>query len=92
MFSQFTKAQNSSCGQFISDLQGSSANYLPGEIFTDTLYAGVGESLQLTFSILELADGDTLRIYDISISDSIAIATFTFGDTATTIQSWETPY
>jgi hypothetical protein len=88
MLSQFTKAQNSSCGQSISDLQGSSANYLPGEISTDTLYAGVGESLQLTFSLLELADGDTLRIYDLSISDSIAIATFTFGDTATTIQSW----
>jgi hypothetical protein len=88
LFSQFTKAQNSSCGQSISDLQGSSANYLPGEISTDTLYAGVGESLQLTFSLLELADGDTLRIYDLSISDSIAIASFTFGDTATTIQSW----
>ena len=88
MFSQFTEAQNSSCGQTISDLQGISANYLPGEISTDTLYAGVGESLQLTFSLLELADGDTLRIYDTSISDSIAIATFTFGDTATTIQSW----
>ena len=88
MFSQFTEAQNSSCGQSISDLQGSSANYLPGEISTDTLYAGVGESIQLAFSLLDLASGDTLRIYDSSISDSIAIATFTFGDTATTIQSW----
>ena len=88
MFSQFTEAQNSSCGQSISDSQGSSANYLPGEISTDTLYAGVGESLQITFSLLDLAQGDTLRIYDSSISDSIAIATFTFGDTATTIQSW----
>ena len=88
LFSQFSEAQNSSCGQSISDSQGSSANYLPGEISTDTLYAGVGESIQITFSLLDLAEGDTLRIYDLSISDSNAIATFTSDDTATSIQSW----
>ncbi|MFM2286734.1 MAG: hypothetical protein RLZZ543_2231 [Bacteroidota bacterium] len=79
-------AQNTSCGQTITDAQGEGAFYLPSTIQIDTFSVAQGEAIYLDFSQLSLANGDTLRYFDGALG--VLLAQFTAGDTIHPVQSY----
>jgi hypothetical protein len=81
-------AQNLPCGTVITDVQGAAVNYLPSQNINDTLSVDTGQSINLNFSQLELGAGDTLRIFDGTISEIPPLAVFVTGDVLTNVQSW----
>ena len=78
-------AQVSPCNQVITDPQGAGVTYLADLIFSDTLSGDANQSLTLDFSLIDLAEGDTLRVYDGIFLNELAV--FTAGSPLDSIQS-----
>ena len=81
-------AQNLPCGAVITDVQGAAENYLPGQNYNDTLSVDAGQAINLSFSQLELGAGDTLRIFEGTLSGIPPLAVFVAGDVLTNVHSW----
>ncbi len=78
-------AQVSPCNQVITDPQGAGVSYLPDLFFLDTISGAPNQNLIINFSLIDLAEGDTLRIYDGIFLNELAI--FTAGSQLDSIQS-----